>query len=286
MLSRGERRRLTLGVATLLGFRRGFFIPCRFAAVASTGNDDRSYPPLKPLFAAARSRFEAWIARVEGYADALQALEGPPPSPRWNQDWFPGLDAAIAYTIIRTLRPARLVEVGAGHSTRFFVRAAADAGYPIALTAIDPAPRADLGAAGVRLLRTTVQDTREAPFAALGPGDVLSIDSSHVLMPGSDVDMLVNRILPLLPPGAMVHIHDIFLPDPYPAAWAWRGYNEQQGVAALLQGSAWRILWASHFVRTACAELLANSVVNRLPLKPGAYEASLWLEKRSLPSTE
>ncbi|MFZ1415172.1 MAG: class I SAM-dependent methyltransferase [Defluviicoccus sp.] len=286
MSSRGECRRFTLGVATLFGFRRGFFIPCRFAAEGTAAGDRCPYPSLAPLFAAGRSRFEAWIARIDGYADALQALGGPPPGPRWDQDWFPRLDAAIAYAVVRTLRPARLVEVGAGHSTRFFIRAAADAGYPLALTAIDPAPRAELGTAGVRLLQKSVQDAGEAPFAPLGPGDVLSIDSSHVLMPGSDVDMLLNRVLPLLPAGAIVHVHDIFLPDPYPAAWAWRGYNEQQGVAALLQGSAWRILWASHFVRTACADLLADSILNRLPLMPGAHEASLWLEKRSLPPCE
>jgi hypothetical protein len=283
MLSRGERRRFVLGVGTLLGFRRGYFIPCRYADQASAGNEGRGYPGLAPLFSAARPRFEAWIARIERYADALQALGGPSPAPRWDQDWFPRIDAAIAYTVIRALQPARLVEVGAGHSTRFFIRAAADAGYPLALTAIDPAPRADLGTAGVRLLRTSVQDAGEAPFAALRPGDVLSIDSSHVLMPGSDVDILLNCILPLLPAGAIVHVHDTFLPDPYPAAWVWRGYNEQQAVAALLQGSAWRILWASHFVRTACADLLANSIVNQLPLKPGACEASLWLEKRAPP---
>lgn len=284
MSSRGERRRFTLGVATLLGFRRGYFIPCRSAAEAALGNAGEPYRQLAPLFAAASGRFAAWLARVEEHAEALQILGGPPPAPRWDQDWFPRLDAAIAYTVIRTLRPARLVEVGAGHSTRFFLRAAADAGHAMALTAIDPAPRAELDTGGVGLLRMSVQEVGEAPFSALEPGDVLSIDSSHVLMPGSDVDMLLNRILPCLPAGTLVHMHDIFLPDPYPARWAWRGYNEQQGVAALLQGSAWRILWASHFVRTVCPALLANSVINRLPLIPGACEASLWLEKREPPS--
>ena len=70
----------------------------------------------------------------------------------------------------------------------------------------------------------------------LAPGDVLSIDSSHILMPGTDVDILLNRVLPALPAGVLVHIHDVFLPDDYPPAWSWRGYNEQLGVAALVQG--------------------------------------------------
>ena len=64
------------------------------------------------------------------------------------------------------------------------------------------------------------------------------IDSSHTLVPGSDVDLLLNRVLPALSAGAVVHVHDIFLPDNYPDDWAWRGYNEQLGVAPLLFGGA------------------------------------------------
>ncbi len=37
--------------------------------------------------------------------------------------------------------------------------------------------------------------------------------------------------------------------DDYPASWAWRGYNEQLGVAALLLGGErYRPLFASHYV--------------------------------------
>ena len=35
-------------------------------------------------------------------------------------------------------------------------------------------------------------------------------------MPGSDVDLLLNAVLPRLQPGVLIHLHDIFLPDPYP----------------------------------------------------------------------
>ena len=108
---------------------------------------------------------------------------------------------------------------------------------------------------------------------------MLFIDSSHILMPGTDVDFLFNHVLPALPAGVLVHIHDVFLPDDYPAEWDWRGYNEQLGVAALLQGGGYRLLWASHYVATRMAEAVAASVAGRLELKPGAHEASLWLEK-------
>ena len=43
-----------------------------------------------------------------------------------EQDWFSGLDAAAAYCLIREHRPARVVEIGSGHSTRFIARAIRD----------------------------------------------------------------------------------------------------------------------------------------------------------------
>ena len=57
-------------------------------------------------------------------------------------------------------------------------------------------------------------------------------------MPGSDVDILLNRVLPGAPAGLLVHIHDIFLPWDYPEDWAPRFYSEQYVVAAYLFGGA------------------------------------------------
>ena len=66
---------------------------------------------------------------IEQYAAELEAIgSAPPPAPRWNQDWFPRLDAAAAYAMVRNTRPRRIVEVGSGHSTRFMARAVADGG--------------------------------------------------------------------------------------------------------------------------------------------------------------
>ena len=101
-------------------------------------------------------------------------------------------------------------------------------------------------------------------------------------MPGSDVDLLLNRVLPQLAPGVLVHLHDIFLPDPYPPEWAWRGYNEQVAVACLLHGGGYALRFASHYLATRHAPRLAAGVIGELPLSPGAFESSLWLEKLAL----
>jgi predicted O-methyltransferase YrrM len=274
-------RRLRLGLSTLLGIKkRGFFIPYRYADQVPERAARASYDALAPLFTAAEPTFAAMLDAMARYSDAFDAIGSEkPPEPRWSQDWFPRLDAAAAYVFVRETRPARIVEVGSGHSTRFTARAVRDGGFATAITAIDPAPRADIKDIGATLIRSTVQEAGLQPFTPLGAGDILFIDSSHILMPGTDVDLLFNRVLPMLPRGVLVHVHDIFLPDDYPPDWEWRGYNEQLGIATLLQGGDYRLLWSSHYAATRMADRVAASVAGRIELKPGALEASIWLAK-------
>ena len=276
------RRRLRYGLPTVLGLRpRGYFIPYRYADMTPPPGDRPSHAAIEALFAACREDFRESLGMLDTYRDALGAIgAAPAPAPRWRQDWFPRLDGAMAYTMARRLAPGRIVEIGSGHSTRFYARAVADGGLETVIKAIDPAPRSTLdGLEAVTLDRRTIQAAGLESFADFAAGDFLSIDSSHILMPGSDVDLLLNHVLPMLPPGAIVHIHDIFLPDDYPRQWAWRGYNEQLGVAALLNGGSWRPLFASHYAITRMADTIGDSIVAGLPLVAGAHESSLWLRK-------
>ncbi|MEE8274995.1 MAG: class I SAM-dependent methyltransferase [Alphaproteobacteria bacterium] len=282
--ARGEAmlgRRLRFGLATILGLaRRGFFIPYRYADTLAPPGERPSYAAIEALMRGLEDDFGAVVAGLEEYADDLRAIGGDaPPAPRWDQDWFPRLDAAVAYAMVRRLRPRRIVEIGSGHSTRFLARAVADGGLATAITAIDPAPRASLAGLAVELLRIPLDRVGEMLLAGLAAGDVLFVDSSHILVPGSDVDRVLNHVLPALPAGVHIHFHDIFLPDDYPAEWAWRGYNEQLGVAALLSGRGCRLRFASHYATTRMSDALAGSVVAGLPLIAGARESSLWLEK-------
>jgi len=217
------------------------------------------------------------LSLIEEHAAALEAIGGEaPPAPRWNQDWFPRLDAAAAYAIVRSTRPRRIVEVGSGHSTRFLARAVSDGGLDTRITAIDPEPRATIEKLPVEWIRMPVQ--RIAAFPALGAGDVLFIDSSHQLKPGSDVEFLMRAVLPLLGAGVRVHFHDIFLPDDYPPDWQWRRYNEQAAVASLIQRDLFKVDFASHAVVSRSPEKI-RGVLARLPLLPTAFESSLWLTK-------
>lgn len=272
----GTWRRAALGLATLAGRPRGFFIPHRYAAVV---RPPAAYEALEPLFLRAEPEFRARLAEAAGHLPALRALRpAAPPAPRFEQDWFPRLDAAVAYALVRQRRPARIIEIGSGHSTRFMARAIADGGLATRLTAIDPAPRASLAGLSVEWIRAPLQSVDRSAFAALSAGDMLFVDSSHVLVPGSDVDLILNDVWPRLPSGVLVHIHDILLPDAYPDSWAWRGYNEQNAVAPLLGGQA--LLWSSRWAGTRLAAAVAVSGLGDLPLPAGAFETSLWLAKQ------
>jgi predicted O-methyltransferase YrrM len=282
MSGRQRRRRLAMGLATLMGRPRGWFIPYRYAAAAEP---PARYPGLEPVFRAAEPAFREMLAAIERHAGALEAIgREPPPAPRWEQGWFPRSDGAAAYALVRERRPARIVEIGSGHSTRFLARAVADEGLATAITAIDPQPRADIARLAVRHVPATLQRAGREAFEALRAGDVLFVDSSHVAMPGTDVDLLVCDVLPRLPAGVLVHVHDILLPDGYPAAWGPRGYNEAQVVAGLLAGGGFAPVFASHYAATRMAAEVAAGVLGRLPLRPDTPETSLWLVKTAGPA--
>ena len=275
-------RALRLGLTTVLGLaRRGFFIPHRYAGRLPRPGANTPYEPVRRRFAECEAAFRDTLSLVESFGDDVRGIgAGPSPAPRWEQDWFPRLDAAVLYALLRHERPSRVVEVGSGHSTRFIARAVSDGAFPCAVTAVDPSPRATPSGLDVDFLTTTVQEAGTGPFDALRTGDFLVIDSSHVLMPGSDVDTVLNRVLPALPEGVWIHFHDVFLPDDYPAEWGWRGYNEQTAVAQLVFGG-YEPVFSSRYVTTAMPTALDASVARRLPIPPGAFESSLWLRKTS-----
>ncbi len=243
-----------------------------------------AYPALTPLFAAAERSFRAVLAAAEGHAaDFARILRGGPglvgerPA-RFEQEWFPRLDAVAAYTMVREARPARILEIGCGHSSRFMAQAIADGGLCTDFACVDPRPRAPLAGLPLRHAARPFGPEDAAAAAGFGPGDIVFIDSSHAVEEGGEIDRLLLDVLPRLPAGALVHVHDVFLPDGYPAAWAGRRYNEQTAVGALLGGGGWEIVFASRYVATRTA-LLAGTAVDALPLAPGAPEVSLWLRK-------
>jgi hypothetical protein len=157
-------------------------------------------------------------------------------------------------------------------------RAAADAGAGTEITCIDPAPRAALRGLGVAWRERVLSPADLPLFEALEAGDIAFFDSSHILWPGSDVDITLNRIMPALAHGVLVHVHDVLLPDPYPPEWTWRGYTEQLGLGGWILGRACAPVFASHYALTRMDADMRPGLA-ALPLPEGALETSLWLRR-------
>jgi len=135
---------------------------------------------------------------------------------------FGPLDAAVLYGTIRESKPKRIIEIGSGMSTIVMLSAIQDSQLDTHLTCIEPylpdylSKRRDQVS---RIVESPLQDVPLAEFDTLDAGDILFIDSTHVVKFNSDVVYEFLEILPRLRPGVVVHVHDIFLPNDYPHKW-------------------------------------------------------------------
>lgn len=191
------------------------------------------FETLAPLIA--RQAAESALAAKLAAEDEIRARARIVAAAHRNS-YLPEADSETLYVVVRRVGPKRIVEVGSGFSTRIMREAIRDGRLNTALTAIDPAPRADIAEAADRIMRESVVGLGLAPFRALSAGDILFIDGSHYVFNGTDATFLLLEALPLLPPGVVVHVHDICLPYEYDALFSSRFYNEQYLLAALLIG--------------------------------------------------
>jgi hypothetical protein len=199
--------------------------------------------------------------------------------------YFSGLDAALYYAIVRELKPARIYEIGGGYSTRIAacaVAANAREGRRGVITVIEPYPEARLTEAGIemKLIEKQVENLDSATFAVLDRGDILFIDSSHVLRCGGDVVAELLDIVPRLKPGVWVHIHDIFFPFDYPADWVVGqriAFNEQYAVEAFLTfNERFAVQFSSCWLAADYPEVVGRMSPGS---EGGANPASLWLSR-------
>jgi hypothetical protein len=195
---------------------------------------------------------------------------------------FGWLDSRAAFALLRHWAPKRVIEVGSGYSSLLMADVGRRfLGADFRLTCIEPFPRPFLRRLpGVELLVAQVQDVDLSVFDRLAPGDVLFIDSSHVAKTGSDVNRLYFDVLPRLPAGVRVHVHDIFLPHEYPRDWVLkenRSWNEQYLVRALLMDSArLRVRFGSSYAWSTYPDKVSRAL--GLPPGQGYGGGSLWLE--------
>jgi predicted O-methyltransferase YrrM len=211
----------------------------------------------------------------------------------WTNGMFDPQDSTTYYGMIRQHKPRRVMEVGSGFST-LVASMAARANRSTKVQCIEPYPteffnRHLTQQDGYGLIRERVQDVGPDIFRELEPGDILFIDSSHVVKPSSDVEYLIFKVLPVLRPGVFVHFHDIFMPRGYHPSyylthhWYW---NENYVLAAFLSGNpGWKLLLANNFLgyhggSDQIARAVAKNEERYQQVRPRTGGSSLWLQKQ------
>lgn len=209
---------------------------------------------LRDLVAADRIRYEQVVDDMLGLQDDLLRIgihADCEAYPCWHNDWLPGVDTAALYTFLRTRRPRRYIEVGSGFSTRVAARAVRDGGLDTTVMSIDPAPRAVIDQLCDVVVRRPLEDVPADLWSQLEPGDMVFVDNSHRTLMHSDATVFFLEVLPSLPDGVLVGIHDILLPADYFASWGDYLFSEQYLLAAYLLGvtpwlrPAFAAYWAS-----------------------------------------
>lgn len=158
--------------------------------------------------------------------------------PTWNNNYFPGLDIIILYTLLHYLRPKKYIEIGSGISTKTAFKARQDYNLDFSITCIDPKPRQEIRTIADEWHSIMIQDFPLDQFKNLSENDIVFFDGTHTLCPNSDVMWFFMEILPILPKGVIVEVHDIYIPYDYPQFMCDKYYSENYLLGALILNNA------------------------------------------------
>jgi hypothetical protein len=198
-----------------------------------------------------------------GYAGELESLEFNttlvnPLDFHINNGSFESGDADFLYQFIRTVKPRKIIEIGCGESTKIIQlalkRNKAEDLYQAIHICIEPYEQPWLKEfPHIDLIRKRVEAHDLDWTQELEDGDLLFIDSSHIIRPQGDVVTEYLQILPKLSKGVYVQVHDIFTPRDYPKQWIVddvRFWNEQYLFEALLSNTdRYRIVAALNYLK-------------------------------------
>ncbi len=243
--------------------------------------------------AAMRARLERLVA-----AHGAELADLPPYEEAKGLGYGPGfthLDARLLYLSVREFGPRRILEVGSGLSTFYMTRALErnrSDGSPGEITCVDPYSGDRVaGLPGVSVLRREVQDLDPAEVERLEDGDLLFIDSTHVVKVGGDVPHLYLELLPRVAPGVVVHSHDIHFPynTPFPAEeyvvrakWPMVWTEAMLLQAFLAFNREFEILLAPSILRHEDEPFLARTMPDYRPVASSDYDThagSIWYRR-------
>lgn len=194
---------------------------------------------LYEIINANREQYKSTLNDMLKYKDAFQSIkkineETNNQNPVYNNGFLPGFDIFGIYTIIAKYKPQTYIEVGSGNSTKVAYKSIIENNLKTEIVSIDPKPRAEIDKITTKIIREPFENINFDFIFSLKENDILFIDNSHRILPNSDSMVFYLEVLPKLPKGVIVHLHDIYLPYDYPQFMCDRFYSEQYGLAMYL----------------------------------------------------
>jgi predicted O-methyltransferase YrrM len=208
---------------------------------------------------------------------------------------FGPIESQLLHCFMRAKAPRRVIEIGSGVSTACMLHAISinqKESRETKVTCVEPFPReAFRGITSITHFEQPLQSLPLSVFDGMEAGDLLFIDSSHAVKTGSEVMRIYLDVIPALPPGVYVHVHDINLPYLYPrdALSAYYASQETALLLALLTNNRrLSILACLSGLHYSCPERLQAVMSDYQPQRnqdglpapeaaPGHFPSSIWL---------
>lgn len=170
--------------------------------------------------------------------------------PYLDNFFFGVLDAAVLGAMMNKFKPEKIVEIGSGISTRYMRLFKETYNLNTQIICIDPAPRVEISGVADQLINEPLEQAIERNNFDMKPGDILFMDGSHYVFQGNDTLTFFFKLLPSLPPGVIIHIHDIYLPYDYADNVAEQLWTEQYILAAMIMGGfkGYEVLYPAFYV--------------------------------------
>lgn len=200
-------------------------------------------------------------------------------------------DGAILYSMLREVRPKKIIEVGSGFSTVIMDEALRKnnevSGFEAQIISVEPYPKPVLRkivatSPNVSLVEQCVEQLDVSFFQQLESMDVLFIDTSHVVDIANDVHYLYLQVIPQLPIGVLVHIHDIRFPFEYPRNWVLkaRKYWTEQYLLHMFMAfnDSYEIVFSSNYLYQIDRVAMAD-VLHGLHAEGEGWPGSFWIRR-------
>lgn len=205
-------------------------------------NSNKTHKILNEIISSKSHEYELWLKKALEFKEFLWRIQDSKHETNslniaWNNNFLPGLDIVMLYTILSEIKPRKYIEIGSGNSTKVAFKAKNEQNLDVKIISYDPMPRAEIDSLSNKIIRKPFEDSDYSELLQLEANDILFVDNSHRVLPNSDAMVFFMEVLPQLKKGVIVQIHDVYLPYDYPQFMCDRFYNEQYAIAFFMMAN-------------------------------------------------